>query len=107
MPKGRNTKLKLYCLEQWIKANNIVKTPKRLAEVFYAGMGFMMCRSGTIEKVTYPWFEPIMHEIEISKDFSSEDVSLCWKWRDAGVKIWVDPDVLVGHEKSGIIRGRK
>jgi GT2 family glycosyltransferase len=48
-----------------------------------------------------------MHEIEISKDFSSEDVSLCWKWRDAGVKIWVDPDVLVGHEKSGIIRGRK
>ena len=46
--------------------------PKRLAEVFYAGMGFMMCRSGTIEKVTYPWFEPIMHEIEISKDFSSE-----------------------------------
>jgi cellulose synthase/poly-beta-1,6-N-acetylglucosamine synthase-like glycosyltransferase len=83
------------------------KSPKRLAEVFYAGMGFMMCRSGTIEKVTYPWFEPIMHEIEISKDFSSEDVSLCWKWRDAGVKIWVDPDVLVGHEKSGIIRGRK
>ncbi len=32
MPKGRNTKLKLYCLEQWIKAINIVKTPRRLAE---------------------------------------------------------------------------
>jgi len=83
------------------------KSPKKLADVFYAGMGFMMCRKGAIEKVTYPWFEPIMHEIEISRDFSSEDVSLCWKWRDAGVKIWVDPDVLVGHEKSGIIRGKK
>jgi GT2 family glycosyltransferase len=80
------------------------KNPKKLAEVFYAGMGCMMCRRGAIEKVTYPWFEPIMHEIEFSKDFSSEDVSLCWKWKEAGVKIYVDPDIIMGHEKSAIIR---
>ena len=82
------------------------KNPKKLAEVFYAGMGFMMCRRGAIEKVTYPWFEPVMHEIEISRDFSSEDVSLCWKWQHAGVKIYVDPDIIVGHEKSTIIGPR-
>ena len=80
------------------------KHPKKLAEVFYAGMGCMMCRRGAIEKVTYPWFEPIMHEIEFSRDFSSEDVSLCWKWKDAGVKIYVDPDIIMGHEKSAVIR---
>ena len=80
------------------------KHPKKLAEVFYAGMGCMMVRRGALEKITYPWFEPVMHEIEISKDFSSEDVSLCWKWNDAGVKIYVDPDIIVGHEKSTIIR---
>jgi len=80
------------------------KNPKKLAEVFYAGMGCMICRKGAIEKVTYPWFEPIMHEIEFSRDFSSEDVSLCWKWREAGVKIYVDPDIIMGHEKSAIIR---
>jgi len=78
--------------------------PKKLAEVFYAGMGFMMCRKGAFEKVTYPWFEPAMHEIEMSRDFSSEDVSLCWKWKDAGVKVYVDPDIIVGHEKQVIIR---
>jgi hypothetical protein len=77
---------------------------KKLADVFYAGMGFMMCRKGAFEKVTYPWFEPAMHDIDISKDFSSEDVSLCWKWKDAGVKVWVDPEVIVGHEKQIIIR---
>jgi hypothetical protein len=80
------------------------ESPKKLAEVFYAGMGFMMCRKGALEKVTYPWFEPAMHEIDISRDFSSEDVSLCWKWKDAGVKVWVDPEVIVGHEKQIIIR---
>ena len=80
------------------------KSPKKLAEVFYAGMGCMMVKKGAFEKVTYPWFEPIMHEIGISKDFSSEDVSLCIKWNEAGVKVWVDPDIIVGHEKSHIIR---
>jgi hypothetical protein len=80
------------------------ESPKKLAKVFYAGMGFMMCRKGALEKVTYPWFEPAMHEIDISKDFSSEDVSLCWKWKDAGVDVWVDPDVIFGHEKQIIIR---
>jgi cellulose synthase/poly-beta-1,6-N-acetylglucosamine synthase-like glycosyltransferase len=82
-------------------ANN---NPNKLADVFYAGMGFMMCRKGAFEKVTYPWFEPAMHSIETSRDFSSEDVSLCWKWKDAGVKVWVDPDIIVGHEKQVIIR---
>jgi GT2 family glycosyltransferase len=67
-------------------------------------MGFMMCRKGAFEKVTYPWFEPAMHEIEMSRDFSSEDVSLCWKWKDAGVKVYVDPDIIVGHEKAVVIR---
>ena len=80
------------------------KSPKKLAEVFYAGMGIMVVRKGAFEKITYPWFEPIMHEIGISKDFSSEDVSLCIKWNEAGVKLWVDPDIIVGHEKSHIIR---
>jgi len=80
------------------------ESPKKLAKVFYAGMGFMMCRKGAFEKVTYPWFEPAMHEIDISKDFSSEAVSLCWKWKEAGVDVWVDPDIIVGHEKQIIIR---
>jgi predicted peroxiredoxin len=80
------------------------KTSKKLVEVFYAGMGVMMVRKGAFEKVTYPWFEPVMHEIEMSRDFSSEDVSLCWKWHEKGVRIFVDPEIVVGHEKSIVIR---
>ena len=80
------------------------KTADKLAKVFYAGMGFMMVRKGAFEKVTYPWFEPIMHEIEMSRDFSSEDVSLCWKWAEKNVGIYIDPEIVVGHEKSIVIR---
>jgi hypothetical protein len=80
------------------------KSADKLAKVFYAGMGFMMVRKGAFEKVTYPWFEPVMHEIEMSRDFSSEDVSLCWKWAEKGVGIYIDPEVVVGHEKSIVIR---
>jgi hypothetical protein len=80
------------------------KTSDKLAKVFYAGMGFMMVRKGAFEKVTYPWFEPVMHEIEMSRDFSSEDVSLCWKWAEKGVGIYIDPEIVVGHEKSIVIR---
>ena len=80
------------------------KTSKKLVEVFYAGMGVMMVRKGAFEKITYPWFEPAMHEIEISRDFSSEDVSMCIKFDEAGVNMYVDPDIIVGHEKSTIIR---
>jgi cellulose synthase/poly-beta-1,6-N-acetylglucosamine synthase-like glycosyltransferase len=84
--------------------NIAAKNRNKLADVYYAGMGCMMVRKGAFEKVTYPWFEPIMHEIDISKDFSSEDVSLCIKWNEAGVKVWVDPNIVVGHEKSHVIR---
>ena len=80
------------------------KSQDKLAKVFYAGMGFMMVRKGAFEKVTYPWFEPIMHEIEMSRDFSSEDVSLCWKWAEKNVGIYIDPEIVVGHEKSIVIR---
>jgi hypothetical protein len=80
------------------------KSPRKLAKVFYAGMGCMMVRKGAFEKITYPWFEPVMHEIEQSRDFSSEDVSLCWKWAEKEVGIWVDPNIVVGHEKQVVIR---
>ena len=80
------------------------KSADKLAKVFYAGMGFMMVRKGAFEKVTYPWFEPVMHEIEMSRDFSSEDVSLCWKWAEKGVGIYIDPEIVVGHEKAIVIR---
>ncbi len=76
----------------------------KLLDVVYNGFGFMLIKNGVFEKITYPWFEPrIIKLTESIQDFASEDVSFCLKARDFGYKIYVDPSVVVGHEKSNII----
>ena len=79
-----------------------------LFEVAYTGMGFMLVRKGVFEKVGYPWFRPIWENIPldngiIMKDFTSEDVGFCRTATEKGTKIFIDPSVIVGHEKSMVL----
>ena len=60
------------------------------------------------EKIGYPWFPPIWEEIElpnkiVMKDFTSEDVGFCRTAISKGFKIFIDPNIIVGHEKSRIL----
>ena len=77
------------------------KNPNKLMEVEYTGFGFMLVKKGVFEKLKYPWFSPI-YEKRIAKDvvdFCSEDVSFCQKVLKQGIKIFIDPNIVVGHEK--------
>ena len=75
-----------------------------LVEVVYIGMGFMLVRKGVYESIPYPWFDPQKFDFGDSIiDFASEDVSFCLKARQIGHKIYIDPTVMVGHEKSYVI----
>jgi hypothetical protein len=74
-----------------------------LMELSYNGMGFMLMRRGVFEKMTYPWFEPEHFRFGHISDFASEDVSFCRKAQRAGFKIYADPTVIVGHEKTQIL----
>jgi hypothetical protein len=83
-------------VNKW-KTNN----PNKLMEVEYTGFGFLLCKKGVFESIKYPWFEPI-YEKNISNnvvDFCSEDVSFCKKILKKGYKIYIDPNIVVGHEK--------
>ena len=76
-----------------------------LVEVIYSGFGFLLIKKGVFETIKYPWFEPQhMQLTETIVDFASEDVSFCLKARQAGYKIYVDPRVVVGHEKSHVLQ---
>lgn len=78
------------------------KNPGKLMEVEYTGFGFILCKKGVFESLKYPWFSPIF-ERKISKDvvdFCSEDVSFCKKVLKKGYKIYIDPTIVVGHEKT-------
>jgi hypothetical protein len=72
-------------------------------EVCYTGFGFLLIKRGVFECITYPWFEPQHYKIGNVVDFSSEDVSFCKKAQSEGFKIFVDPTVIVGHEKTRIL----
>jgi hypothetical protein len=74
-----------------------------LMEVAYSGFGFMLIKHGVFEALEYPWFRPIFYNIGDCMDFCAEDVGFCRTATEKGFKIWVDPSVKVGHEKSQVL----
>jgi hypothetical protein len=79
-----------------------------LIEVAYTGMGFMLVRKGVFEKIGYPWFKPIWENILLDNginavDFTSEDVGFCRTATEKKIKIYVDPSIIVGHEKMMVL----
>ena len=69
-------------------------------EVSHTGFGFLLIKKGVFESMTYPWFKPIEKRIGDMVDFTMEDVSFCLRAKEAGFKIYIDPQVIVGHEKK-------
>jgi glycosyltransferase involved in cell wall biosynthesis len=78
-----------------------------LFKVAYSGLGWMLVKKGVFESLEYPWFRPMWTEItdgdKIIKDFASEDATFCKMVAEKGFDVWVDPKVVVGHEKKMII----
>ena len=81
-----------------------IKDITDIIEVSYTGFGFLLMKRGVIERIEYPWFEPVVTEFDENiKDFASEDVSFCKKANKFGITIHIDPTVIVGHEKSTVL----
>ena len=71
--------------------------------VSYAGFGFIAVARGVMERLEYPWFRPRWVDQDGFLEFTAEDVGFCWSAAELGEKIWVDPTVRVGHQKSLVI----
>jgi hypothetical protein len=87
---------------QFLKQEDI-KEKTNLIDVAYTGLGFMLIKKGVFESLTYPWFRPIFYEIGNVKEFCSEDTGFCQLVREKGYKIYVDPQMRVGHEKKVVL----
>ena len=75
-----------------------------LVPVGYSGFGFTLVKKGVFERLTYPWFRPVFMQIGEVSEFTSEDVGFCILAKKAGVVMHIDPTVIVGHEKSVVLR---
>lgn len=70
-------------------------------------MGFMACKKGVIETLTYPYFNYPVKVCEVDDKSIShvfpDDASFCKRLTDAGHKIMINTDIFVGNEKRLII----
>ena len=55
--------------------------------------GFMLIKLSCLHKLQRPYFAVITHELGTV----GEDVSFCKKAHDAGLEIWCDPTIPLGH----------
>ncbi len=78
-----------------------------LVPVDYCGFGFVLVRKGVFEKLEYPWFRPLYLELGGVSEFTAEDVGFCLMAKRAGMKMYVDPKVVVGHEKTVVFEPQK
>ena len=78
------------------------KLPKKPIKVSAVGFGFILIKPSVWPRIPYPWFRTLP-SLDGKLGDSSEDVSFCRKAREAGIDIWIDPEVKVGHCKSIVI----
>ena len=85
----------------------IVSRKKELFKAAFVGFGWILFKKGVFESLEYPWFKPVWKEWNyngtVIKDIMMEDISLCYELNQKGYDIWVDPEVIVGHEKMMIL----
>lgn len=76
-------------------------------EVYGVGLGFMCIQSGVFESLKRPWFGlgKVVQEVDgVTYELPlGEDLYFCEKVAEQGHKVYVDPNVIVGHIKSNIV----
>jgi len=93
---------------EFITPETLKQDGEQYMKVDYSGMGWMLIKSGVIEKLQYPWFTSETQTI-LADDGStivelySEDVTFCLALAKVGVPIMLDTNIRVGHQKSMII----
>ena len=88
---------------EFLKPADIEYRKNQLIDVNYVGFGFILIKKGVFETLKYPFFRPNSYKIGDMVEFAMEDVSWCHDVRATGHKIWVDPKVIVGHEKTRVL----
>jgi hypothetical protein len=68
----------------------------------WMGLGFTLIKRGVFEKIPYPWFYDDCIKIGDIIANRGDDISFCRKAHEAGFRIYLHPEVRVGHEKSHV-----
>jgi hypothetical protein len=85
-------------LMPFIKRNEMGLIPAH-----YTGFGLTVIKKGVFEAIGFPWFESWKQIYQIQNfkmcEVVTDDDGFCQKAMKKGFKIWIDPEVRIGHEK--------
>jgi GT2 family glycosyltransferase len=68
--------------------------PKHLFKAWALGLGFTLFKTSVFDKVEAPWFE---ESESVEGEFGTEDVVFCEKAQKAGIEVWCNPSIEMGH----------
>jgi hypothetical protein len=82
-----------------------IKSIKEPLKVQSMGFGFVAMKAGVFEKLERPWFGHYTQSMQLPNGkmmdtYIGEDISWCINAYKAGIDIYFDPTVLVGHMKK-------
>jgi len=74
--------------------------------VDWSGFGFALVSKAALQKMPFPWFHhPVMPVPPGAGPFPQkavgEDIGFCLRAREAGIKVYLDADVRIGHINPG------
>ena len=92
---------------QFLNREMVQAKQGKLFTADYTGFGWVLVKKGVFESLQYPWFQPVWTEYNIDgkivRDFTMEDVAFCKMIKEKGYDVWIDPAVIVGHEKVMVL----
>ena len=89
---------------RFVQRKDLKKKKGKLFKVDYTGMGWMLVKKGVFESFTYPLFHPRVKKYPNGwEEFVWDDVEFCHRGRDNNYDIWVNPNIIVGHEKTVVL----
>ena len=75
---------------------------KELFRVCGIGTGIMLIKTKVFNKVEQPWFSFFTHKYRKNVEIMGEDIAFCLRCMAAGVDVWADPTMDIGHGKEYI-----
>ncbi len=89
----------------WVPDQAELHAVNGLLEVAHAPGGFWCLSRACLDKMWEAYGNRIFERVWGSQGEFAEDISFCAKWRQLGEKVWIDPEIQMGHIGKKVFTG--
>ena len=81
-----------------------VSSRKEIFKVSYTGFGWLLVKKGVFESLDYPWVQPTWFDEDGIREMTTTDCGFMHRAAEKGFDTYIDPTIVVGHEKTQILK---